>query len=564
MSFFTELRRRKVMQTAAIYAAASWLLLQVAELLLDMFDVPDWGLKLVLVVLLIGFPLVLILSWMLRITPQGLQRELELPPAAGGTAALPALSPAPAAAPPAARSIAVLPFTNMSQDKANEFFADGLSEELLNLLSRVPDLRVVARTSSFSFKGRSVSAAEIARELNVAHLLEGSVRTAGSRIRIAAQLVRASDSSHIWSKSFDRELGDIFAVQDEIAAAVVGELAIQLLGAPAPKAPQTDPRAYALYLQGRHFSDLYSSAGYEQAVAAFEAALAIDPGFAPAWAMLGGLYWGAANNSLIDYDEGARKARDASTKALGIDPELAEALSLLGILDIVENRDVDGGMRRIERALVLEPHSQRVLTRAGLMARRRGRLDEATRYAEQALKWDPLSPNACAALGVCYYFAGRLDEAEAMRRKVLALSPGWLSGYYYLGRILLARKDAQGALALMRQEPSRFWQLTGLTLVHHALGQQDESDAALAELKRMNPVGISYQFAEVHAYRGEIDAAFEWLDRALETRDSGLSDASIDPLLRDLHGDPRWAAFMARAGLTSRKVVGGGEWKVQS
>ncbi|HSG65317.1 MAG TPA: hypothetical protein VLD39_09955, partial [Gammaproteobacteria bacterium] len=370
-----------------------------AELLLDMFEVPEWGLKIVLVVLLIGFPLVLVLSWMLRITPQGVQRELE-PPAAAATAALPASNPAPKTAPPAPHSIAVLPFTNMSEDKANEFFADGLSEELLNLLSRVPDLRVVARTSSFSFKGRSVSAAEIARELNVEHLLEGSVRTAGSRIRIAAQLVRASDSSHIWSKSFDRELGDIFAVQDEIAAAVVGELEIQLLGAPAPKAPQTDPRAYALYLQGRHFSELYSSAGYEQAVAAFEAALAIDPAFAPAWALLGGLYWGAANNSLIDYDEGARKARAASTKALVIDPDLAEALSLLGVLDILENRDVDGGTLRLERALALEPHSQRVLTRAGLVARRRGRLDEATRYAEQAIKWDPLSPNACAALGV--------------------------------------------------------------------------------------------------------------------------------------------------------------------
>lgn len=563
MSFFTELKRRKVLNTAAIYAAASWLLLQVAELLLDMFEVPEWGLKIVLVVLLIGFPLVLVLSWMLRITPQGVQRELE-PPAAAATAALPASNPAPKTAPPAPHSIAVLPFTNMSEDKANEFFADGLSEELLNLLSRVPDLRVVARTSSFSFKGRSVSAAEIARELNVEHLLEGSVRTAGSRIRIAAQLVRASDSSHIWSKSFDRELGDIFAVQDEIAAAVVGELEIQLLGAPAPKAPQTDPRAYALYLQGRHFSELYSSAGYEQAVAAFEAALAIDPAFAPAWALLGGLYWGAANNSLIDYDEGARKARAASTKALVIDPDLAEALSLLGVLDILENRDVDGGTLRLERALALEPHSQRVLTRAGLVARRRGRLDEATRYAEQAIKWDPLSPNACAALGVCYYFAGRLDEAETMRRKVLALSPGWLSGHYYLGRILLARKDVQGALALMRQEPSRFWQLTGLTLVYHALGQHQESDAALAELKRMNPVGICYQLAEAHAYRGETDAAFEWLERSLETHDSGLTDATIDPLLRDLHGDPRWAAFLARVGLMNRSIKGEGELKVQS
>ena len=556
---FTELRRRKVIQTAVLYAVSAWVLLQVAELLLEMLEVPPWGLKLVFVLLLIGFPLALLLSWLNQVTPEGIRRETAAPEPSRGLPPAHAFAPHASDSPPAEtaspetaadqRSIAVLPFANLSEDKANEYFADGLSEELLNLLSRIKGLRVVARTSSFSFKGRTVGAAEIARELKVACLLEGSVRRSGSRIRITAQLIRASDSSHAWSQSFDRDLSDIFAVQDEIAAAVAGELEIKLFGGPAPKARPTDPRAYSLYLQGRHFFSLSSATGFEQAIPALEGALAIDPGFAPAWGMLGALYWGQANNSLIPYEEGARKARLASEKALALDPEQAEALSLIGLLDVIEHRDVDSALRRTNRALELEPHNQRVLSRAAGVARQRGRTDEAIGYAEQALSADPLSPNAHAVLGLTYYYAGRLDDAEAMRRKLLALSPGWLSGQYYLGRILLARGDAQAALEAIRRESSLMWRLTGLALVHHALGQRAESDAALEELRKLDPVGIAYQFAEIHAYRGEIDLAFEWLERAEATNDSGLTDAITNPVMRSLHADPRWAAFVARLRL---------------
>ena len=562
MRFLAEIKRRKVIQTAVLYAVASWGLLQVAELLLDMLEVPPWGLKLVFALLLLGFPLALLLSWMNRITREGLRREdaspvlpRGLPPAGisspqDGSAASAA---APATMPPEThgdeRSIAVLPFANLSDDKANEYFADGLSEELLNLLSRLPGLRVVARTSSFSFKGRAVGVGEIARELKVAHLLEGSVRRSGSRVRISAQLIRANDSSHVWSRSFDRELSDIFAVQDEIASAVAGELALSLFGSGAPKARPTDPRAYSLYLQGRHFFSLSSASGFEQAIPALEGALAIDPDFAPAWAMLGALYWGEANNALIPYEEGTRRAREVSEKALSLDPEQAEPMSLLGLLDVIELREVAHGLRRIGRALELEPHNQRVLSRASNVARMRGRTDEAIRYAEHALQADPLSPNAHAALGLSYYFAGRLDDAETMRRKLLALSPGWLSGHYYLGRVLLERGDARAALAAIENEPSPLWRLTGLALVQHALGNHGASDVAFKELRKLDPVGIAYQFAEIHAYRGEIDPAFEWLERAEATHDSGLTDAISNPAMRNLHADPRWAAFLARVRL---------------
>jgi tetratricopeptide (TPR) repeat protein len=238
-------------------------------------------------------------------------------------------------------------------------------------------------------------------------------------VRITAQLIRATDSSHIWSRSFDRDLSDIFAVQDEIAGAVAGELALQLVGHAPPRARPTDPRAYALYLEGRHYFSLLSESGFAQAIVALENALAIDPHFGPAWAVLGALYWGQANNSLIPYEEGARRAREASEKALSLEPEQAEPLSLLGLLDVIEHRDHALGLRRMERALELEPHNQRVLSRASNVARMRGRIDEAIRYAEQALRADPLSPNAHAVLGLSYYYAGRLEDAEAMRRRLL-------------------------------------------------------------------------------------------------------------------------------------------------
>jgi adenylate cyclase len=560
MRLFAELKRRKVFRTAVIYAASAWLLLQVAQLLLQMLEVPAWGLKLVFVLLVIGFPLALILSWMHQLTPQGIKREPDSPavePAADDRARAadvprPGIpSPAPAAAAVADNSIAVLPFDNMSEDPANTHFADGLSEELLNLLSRIPGLRVVARTSSFSFRGRAVSAATIAQELNVSHLLEGSVRKAGNRIRITAQLIRGNDSSHVWSQAFDRDLNDIFAVQDEIAAAVVNELEIKLLGGAAPKSWPTDPDAYAHYLRGRHFFELASKSGYEQAITEFEAALAIDPGFGPAWAMLGALFWGEANNSLIDYAEGSRRARANSEKALALDPDLAEPLSLLGYLDVIEGVDLDGGLQRMERARQLEPNNQRILTRLANTAIRRGRLHDALRYCHQALRSDPLSANVHAIYGNTLYFIGRLDEAEAMRRKVLALSPGWLSGHFNLARVLLARNDAAAALAELRQEQSDFWRLTGLALVHHALGQAAESDAALRDLMQKDLGGAAYQLVQVHAYRGEVDAAFEWLDRAAATHDSGLVFTRVDPLLALLHADPRWDRFLSRIGLAN-------------
>jgi adenylate cyclase len=554
MSFFAELKRRKVVQTAIIYLAVAWVLLQVADLLLGMLEVPRWALRLVFVLLVVGFPLALLLSWTHQLTASGPRRELDAdeqdePETSRGTEARTATGLAQAVD----DSIAVLPFTNMSDDPSNLHFADGLSEEVLNLLSRMPGLRVVARTSSFAFRDRTIGAQAISRELSVTHLLEGSVRRSGKRIRVAAQLIRGADASHLWSRSYDRELEDIFAVQDDIASAVARELEVELRAGAAPRSWPTDPETYMRYLRGRQALDLASRDGYSRAAIEFEAALAVDPRFAPAWAALGMMYWGMANNSLIDYAVGTRLARESSEKALAIDPSLADPLSLLGYLDVVQGADRDGGMARLERARQLEPHNPRILTRLANASVRVGRLDDSIQHCLRALQADPMSALAYAVYGNTCYFAGRLEEAEAARRKVLALSPGWMSGHFYLGRVLLAQGRTEAALEEMQLEESEFWRLTGLALALQSLGRHEDSGDALQRLKALGSLGsASYQLAQIHACRGEPDAAFEWLDSAVASGDAGLAFLVVDPLLVPLHRDPRWERFLRHHGYQAR------------
>src|SRR6187455_1989483 len=332
---WSALRRRKVVQWGVAYAAAAWVLLQVLDYFSDTFNWPRQIQQLTTVALLIGLPVALILAWyhgdrgQQRITTPELGM-LTLALLLGGgvlwyfqraSETSTATSPAPtAAALPTDASIAVLPFVNMSADKEQEYFADGISEELLNLLAQVPELRVIARTSSFSFKGKEVDIAEIARRLNVANVLEGSVRKSGDTLRITAQLIRASDSSHLWSQTYDRQMTDVFKVQDEIAAAVVEQLKITLLGN-APKARATDPQAYALFLQGREVARQFSAASFAQAVDLYRQALAIDPEYAPAWDGLADAYFNQMDFAVISQDQGLPLAKEAIGQTLKIDAQ---------------------------------------------------------------------------------------------------------------------------------------------------------------------------------------------------------------------------------------------------
>src|SRR5436190_16569798 len=319
-------------------------------------------------------------------------------------------------------SIAVLPFLNMSDDKEQGYFSDGISEELLNLLSKIPQLKVAARTSSFSFKGKGVEIPEIARQLHVANVLEGSVRRSGEQLRITAQLIRAAEGYHLWSETYDRKMDDIFKIQDEIAGEVVKELKVKLLGA-APKVRTTDPRAYALYLQARELGRQSNAEAFTKSDALYRQALEIDPRYAPAWDQLANNFINKANNGVLSSQEGYARAREAAEKALAIDPDYALAHTRLGMIAMYGDNDLAGAARHFQWALALDPTDLDVLRNTATFLSSLGRLDEALALDEAMVRRDPVNVTALNNLGVDQRSAGRYDAAIASFRTLLSLNP---------------------------------------------------------------------------------------------------------------------------------------------
>ena len=452
------------------------------------------------------------------------------------------------------KSIAVLPFVNMGEDKEKEYFSDGISEELLNLLAKIPQLQVTARTSSFSFKGKEVAIPEIARTLHVAHVLEGSVRKAGNSVRITAQLIKAGTDTHLWSQTYDRKLDDIFAIQDEIAADVVKQLKVTLLGA-APKARTTDPEAYALYLQAVQLGRQSTAEAFQQSDALYRKVLAIDPRYAPAWDGLSSNFMGEAGQGLLSNKEGYAQAREAAMKALAIDPEYAPAHARLGYIAKYGDNDLADAARHYERALALDPADLSVLGSGAGLLESLGRLDEALALDEALVRRDPVNMWALFNLGRHQRSAGRLDAAIASYRTVLSLSPGWAGAHYQLGVALLLKGDAQGALAEIEQETSESSKMIGLPMAYHALGRKADSDAALAALIAKDEKESSYNIAYVYAFRGEADKAFAWLDKAVEYGDTGLPDIVTENLFDKIHADPRWLPFLRKVGKAPEQLA---------
>lgn len=472
-------------------------------------------------------------------------------------------SAAPAAVQPAepvkavnAKSIAVLPFANMSGDKGQEYFSDGISEELLNQLTKVRDLQVIARTSSFSFKGKDVKVEQIARELGVANILQGSIRKSGNKVRVTAQLIHAADGSQVWSETYDRDMSDIFAMQDEIAAAVVAQLKATLLGGAAIKARVVKPEAYALVLQARELARQRSPKTLEQALALAQQALRLEPGYAEAWNMLAIVYTAQADNFLRPTSEGYALAREAVNKVLAIDPNDATAYGRLAWMAMSE-RDLAAAARYLNRAQALEPDGQSALSGAAALALVLGRMDDARALREALMLRDPVNPSNAHNLAVQDFRVGRYDDAIAGLRKALALSGGSrVAAHFSIGLALLLKGEPQAALAEMQLEPvENGWGLTGLPLVWHALGDKAKADAALVELIKQSEKDSAYNIAYVYAYRGEADKAFAWLDKALAYRDSGLSEILTEPLFANIRQDKRWLPFLRKLGLAPEQVA---------
>lgn len=461
-------------------------------------------------------------------------------------------------------SIAVLPFADLSQAKDQEYFADGLAEELLNVLSKIRGLRVASRTSAFYFKGKDVDVPTIAQKLNVANILEGSVRKSGTKLRITAQLIEVASDSHLWSETYNRDLHDIFEVQDDIAQCVVKELRATLLSPRADMQPGVqlkqevqaatrgrgvNAEAYQLYLQGRFFEDRLTRDDTAKAIEYYRHAVAVDPEYALAWAGLSRAFCHQGGYSWQGTDEGFGKGRKAAERALQLDPDLAEGHASLGLIKMLYDRDWKGADASFRRALELAATNMQVMRGAAMLAGCLGRLEESIDLLSHAVKLDPLSVQAHRSLAAACLRADRVDMAEMAAEKAVELSPRGGLTHCWLGMVRLTQGRVDDAAEEFDLETHATFRLFGRVLADHARGRSAESHSALRELIAGHADGSAYQIAEANAYCGHRDLAFEWLERAYAQRDPGLAMTKVSPLLRSLHDDARWHPMLVKIGL---------------
>jgi TolB-like protein len=461
---------------------------------------------------------------------------------------VPAMAPAPAAPAVPEKSVAVLPFVDMSEKKDQEYFADGLSEELIDHLAHTHNLKVIARTSSFQFKGRNEDVRTIGQRLGVANLLEGSVRTSGKTVRVTAQLIKVSDGSHLWSETYDRDIRDIFKVQDAIAAAVVTALQMTLATGSAREGP-ANTEAYKALLRGRYFSQMDTKEDSQRAIASFREAIRLDPDYATAFAELAIAYDSRGFRSWMPIKEAYTQARAAIAQSLKLDPTLALAHRALGWTERGFKYDFVAARLEQRRADELDPAAPEVTSDAAEYALIAGHLDEAIRMYRPLVERNPLDAGAWANLAFTFVRADRLTEAEAAARTVLELNPRAAFAHATLGWVLLYEHKPDAALAMASQETDESARCQILSDVLWALGRHAESDAVLAEIKAKFGDSQAFVLAERYAVRNEKDEAFLWLDRAYENRVPEVIMVRSDESLRNLHDDPRWTAFLRKMNL---------------
>ena len=459
----------------------------------------------------------------------------------------------PSAGPvPSEKSIAVLPFADLSPKQDQAYFSDGISEELLNLLARVHGLKVTARTSSFSFKGKDIEVPEIGRQLGVSHVLEGSVQMSGERVRITAQLIQTADGFQVWSQNWDRKIDDIFAIQDEIAGEVVKELRVTLLG-DVPKTRTTDPKAYALYLQALQLAQTRSARGYAQSDSLYRVALDIDSTYAPSWVNLASNVVNEVFIGLRSAKDGFPLAREAANKALAIDPESATAHAALGSTAVAEGNLAEAATH-FQRALELDPSSPTVLGNSSALLKSLGRLDDAIALDEEAVRLDPVSTSWLFNLAAAKHWAGRDDESIDLLHTVLRLSPNFSAAQLILGEALLGKGDAEAALTEIQKEQYEVFRVIGLPMAYHDLGREAEFQKALDELiAKVGPLS-PYDVGSVFAYCGDADRAFEWLDKSVAANDGGTIVILVDNLFKNVHSDARWLPLLRRLGKAPEQV----------
>jgi TolB-like protein/Tfp pilus assembly protein PilF len=593
VSVWAELKRRNVLRVGAAYVVVAWLLIQVVETILPLFGFDETPARIVVIVLAICFLPAMVFAWVFELTPEGLKRDKDVDrertfsPQTGkkldrvimvtlalalGYFALDkfVLEPARearleeqrAAEVEQARqegrsealaesysdqSIAVLAFQDMSPDKDQEYLSDGIAEELLTRLARLPDLRVISRSSAFSYKGKDTRLNQIGAELNVAHILEGSVRKAGNRVRVTAQLIETRSDTHLWSESYDRTLDDIFAIQDDIAAKVVAELKVSLLGG-IGNVEEADPQAYALLLQARHLRNQASVDSYEQAVVLLQRALDIDPDYAPAWTVLASTYSNQTNIGQLPGDEGYAMAREAAEKALAIDPGYGPAHDLMGWIAMNHGHDLAEAARHMRRATELEPRDTAIMGTAATLLAFLGRQDQAVVLNEYVVSRNPVDAVSHMNLGIHYLRANRFDDALAAIQTALRLSPEYNGAHYRIGLALLFKGNPQAALeAFAKEEADEEYRVKGLALASHALGRQTDFQARLNELIGGWGDRWPAEIAHVYAWTGNTEAAIAWLEKEFEINRSIAPNADGPYFYISLHGNQRYEELLRQS-----------------
>jgi adenylate cyclase len=603
-NFFNELKRRNVIRAAGLYLVGAWLLTQVASTVLPMFGAPDWLPRSIVVLLAIGFIPALIFSWVFELTPQGLKRDQDVPPEQSiapqtgrrmnrmiiavlvialayfavdkfvlnphQAKSAAKMSSSESSSAPNEKSVAVLAFANLSDDKGSEYFSDGISEELLTVLQKIPGLHVAARTSAFSFKGKNVTAQEIGQKLGVAHLVEGSVRKAGDVVRIAARLTQANTGEEQWSENYTRNLKDVFAVQTELAQTIVEQLKGQLTNGAADKdairaqvqaaekGGTKNVEAHEAYLQGRFFLNRHSEKETDQARAAFERAIQLDPKFALARAGLAQTHvWDcnyATEGGQKGFNEHLAAARDAVERALALEPDLPDALYPKATIETNFDYDWKNAAETLRKALALAPQDPTLLMWAGNLAAARGEVTQALEFNRRAVALDPVNAQARAFLASSLSVLGRQQEARAEYAREAELNPSAPNSHAGVGGTYLLQGKFEEAATAAQKDAADWARLLIVSCARWGQKRIPESDAALAELISTNGETAAYQIAEVYGYRNEKDKAFEWLERARRQRDAGLPGLRADTLLPNLHDDQRWDAFLRKMGLADDQL----------
>jgi serine/threonine-protein kinase len=567
MDLIERLKQRKVVQWALAYAAAAFALLQGADIVAQQFGWPDGVRRGITIALLIGFFVTLVLAWyhgekgaqrvsgtellilalLLGIGGGVLWHVAQAPHADSGAATRATAAGTPVSmAPVDEKSIAVLPLANTGGDPANEYFSDGLSEELISVLAKIPDLKTIGRSSSFHYKNTSDDSRTIGERLGVMHLLEGSVRKQGDRVRVVVDLIKAADGHELWSETYERDLKDIFAIQTEIATAVVEQLKVKLLAAQ----PRSDAApanvnlaAYNALLQGLYFNRRFTEADLRRAIGYFEEAIRIDPQYALAHALLS-RSWRTMGAAFVtgqaEIDQAYAQARESAHTALKLAPDLSDAHTALGWVLVTPDLDLPAAEGEFRSAAALAPSDARPIQALGYMRDSLGALDEGLALDRKAIALDPFYVSAYLNIARNQMARNELDAAEATLHKILELQSDTSHVFAYLTVIDLQRGDKTAALRDSVLEPAGFWQAYAVALAQQAQPDRAAADAGLQKLIDVYGHGGAFQVAIVYAYRKEPDKVFEWLKNAYDDRDSGLTQLLVTPFLVDYRNDPRF------------------------